>query len=149
MCYAWSKGYRRRLNARAVCSSGQPMLQTSEGGLGRSSDLQDLHANERPTDASEMAKRWFKSQIFPRCFRRLLGRSRKAKDAKLPGAGIIPKLCSVENAKTERMYEMRHREWGTEPEGEGQCPSGCSRQYQSVGRRAAWQAASFVAERPA
>jgi len=39
----------------------------------------------RPNDASEMAKRWFKSHDS-------LGGTGKAEDAKTPGAGIIPKL---------------------------------------------------------
>ena len=33
----------------------------------------------------------------------LLGGTGKAEDAKLPGAGIIPKLCPMERAEMERM----------------------------------------------
>jgi len=39
------------------CSSGQTMVHTSEKAFEWTSDLQDLQADERPTDASEMAKR--------------------------------------------------------------------------------------------
>jgi hypothetical protein len=34
----------------------------------------------------------------------LLGGTGKAEDAKLPGAGIIPKLCPVERVETEAMH---------------------------------------------
>jgi len=67
------------------CSSGQTMVHTSEKAFKWTSDLQDLQADERPTDASEMAKRWFKSHV-----QRGTG---KAEDAKLPGAGISLKQC--------------------------------------------------------
>jgi len=40
------------------------MVHTSEKAFKWTSDLQDLQAPKRPTDASEMAKRWFKSQMF-------------------------------------------------------------------------------------
>src|SRR2546426_12729685 len=73
------------------------MLQTSEGGLGRSSDLQDLHANERPTDASEMAKRWFKSQNLRRCFRRFVGRNRKSRRREAAGRRNYPEAVAKEN----------------------------------------------------
>jgi hypothetical protein len=39
------------------------MGYTSEKAFKWTSDLQDLQADERSTDASEMAKRWFKSQF--------------------------------------------------------------------------------------
>jgi hypothetical protein len=39
------------------------MVHTSEKAFEWTSDLQDLQADERPTDASEMAKQWFKSQV--------------------------------------------------------------------------------------
>ncbi len=58
-------------------------------------------------------------EIFHAVSEDFSGGAEKAEDAKLPGAGIIPKLCSMERAETERMYEMGHREWGTEPQGEG------------------------------
>jgi hypothetical protein len=39
------------------------MVPTSEKAFKWTSDLEDLQGYERPTDASEMAKRWFKSQL--------------------------------------------------------------------------------------
>jgi hypothetical protein len=42
-------------------------------------------------------------EIFAAVSEDLLGGTEKAEDAKLPGAGIIPKLCSTERAGMERM----------------------------------------------
>jgi len=40
-------------------------------------------------------------EIFDGVSEDLLGGAGKAEDAKLPGAGIIPKLCPMEREKTE------------------------------------------------
>jgi len=50
----------------------------------------------RPTDASEMANRWFKSQVK--------GGTGKAEVAKLPDAGISLKQCPMERVETEAMH---------------------------------------------
>jgi hypothetical protein len=42
-------------------------------------------------------------EIFGGVSEDLLGGTGKAEDAKLPGAGIIPKLCPMERAETEKM----------------------------------------------
>jgi len=42
-------------------------------------------------------------EIFDDISEDLLGGTGKAEDAKLPGAGIIPKLCPMERAGTEAM----------------------------------------------
>jgi hypothetical protein len=42
-------------------------------------------------------------EIFDVVSEDLLGGTGKAEDAKLPGAGIIPKLCPMERAGMERM----------------------------------------------
>ena len=43
-------------------------------------------------------------EIFGAVSKDLLGGTGKAEDAKLPGAGIIPKLCPMEREETEAMY---------------------------------------------
>jgi hypothetical protein len=43
-------------------------------------------------------------EIFGGVSEDLLGGAGKAEDAKLPGAGIIPKLCPMERAETGIMY---------------------------------------------
>jgi hypothetical protein len=45
------------------CSSGQTMVHTSKKAFEWTSDLQDLQADKRPTDASELAKPCFKSHV--------------------------------------------------------------------------------------
>jgi hypothetical protein len=49
-------------------------------------------------------------EIFGDVSEDLLGGTGKAEDAKLPGAGIIPKLCPMERVEMERMDGNRsHR----------------------------------------
>jgi hypothetical protein len=43
-------------------------------------------------------------EIFGAGSEDLLGGTGKAEDAKLPGAGIIPKLCPMERVETGIMY---------------------------------------------
>ena len=43
-------------------------------------------------------------EIFAAVLQDLLGGTGKAEDAKLQGAGIIPKLCPMERVETEAMY---------------------------------------------
>jgi hypothetical protein len=47
-------------------------------------------------------------EIFDAVSEDFLGGTGKAEDAKLPGAGIIPKLCSMERAGMERMDWTSH-----------------------------------------
>ena len=43
----------------------------------------------------------------------LLGGTGKAEDAKLPGAGIIPKLCPMERVETEVMEQISSEQYRT------------------------------------
>jgi hypothetical protein len=58
------------------------------------SDLQDLQADERPTDASEMAKRWFKSHGV-----------RVEPGKQKPEA--VPRKCSAEKGRLTEHSENR------------------------------------------
>jgi hypothetical protein len=49
----------------------------------------------------------------------LLGGTGKAEDAKLPGAGIIPKQCPMERVGTEAMYGNKSKLRKQEPEPPG------------------------------
>src|ERR1700687_2791051 len=51
----------------------------------------------------------------------LLGGTGKAEDAKLPGAGTIPKLCPVERVGTEAIHRNKAHHWqqGLEPQRKG------------------------------
>jgi hypothetical protein len=53
-----------RRNASDSALPAKRWFHTSEKAFEWTSDLQDLQADERPTDDSEMAKRWFKSRGF-------------------------------------------------------------------------------------
>jgi hypothetical protein len=44
-------------------------------------------------------------EIFDGVSEDFLGGAGKAEDAKLPGAGIIPKLCPMQRVGTQKMYE--------------------------------------------
>src|SRR6267378_284669 len=46
-------------------------------------------------------------EIFGAVSEDLLGGAGKAEDAKVPGAGIIPKLCPMERVGTEAMHRNR------------------------------------------
>src|SRR5271156_1836150 len=46
----------------------------------------------------------------------LLGGTGKAEDAKLPGAGIIPKLCPMERLRTEAMHQNKSHQCQRGPE---------------------------------
>ena len=46
-------------------------------------------------------------KIFSAASEDLLGGTGKAEDAKLPGAGIIPKPCPMERTGTEAMHRNR------------------------------------------
>jgi hypothetical protein len=57
-------------------------------------------------DTAPKASRCFlggKQEIFGAVSKVLLGGTGKAEDAKLPGAGIIPKQCPIQKAGTETM----------------------------------------------
>src|SRR5260370_34012260 len=56
-------------------------------------------------------------EIFGGLSEDLLGGTGKAEDAKLPGAGIIPKLCPMERVGTETMDRNNSRQSKREPEG--------------------------------
>src|SRR5713226_453141 len=49
-------------------------------------------------------------EIFAAVSEDLLGGTGKAEDAKLPGAGIIPKLCPMERVGTETTRENKPRQ---------------------------------------
>jgi len=44
-------------------------------------------------------------EIFDGVSEDLLGGTSKAEDAKLPGAGIVPKLCPMERTETKKMNQ--------------------------------------------
>jgi hypothetical protein len=71
------------------------MLQTSEKPFLWSSDLQDLQADERPIDRSEMAKRWFKSHVREEPGKQK-PRSCRAQE--------LARSCAQENAQKKAMY---------------------------------------------
>src|SRR5258708_19373712 len=56
-------------------------------------------------------------KIFDGVSEDLLGGTGKAEDAKLQGAGIIPKLCPLERVGTETMDRNNSRQSKREPEG--------------------------------
>src|SRR5208283_903291 len=55
-------------------------------------------------------------EIFGAGSEDLLGGTGKAEDAKLPGAGIIPKLCPMERARTEAMHRDKFHQCQRGPE---------------------------------
>jgi len=55
-------------------------------------------------------------EIFIPVLEDLLGGTEKAEDAKLPGAGIIPKQCPMERVRTEIMDRNESYRWWREPD---------------------------------